>query len=100
MALAGGPPHPTPPLQWFPLLRCVSHAHIIPVCPVPLQVRLFTGIMFSDQPVQDEERIFGGRYKDITVECDPPQKVVLDGEVSRGRLPGCDCGPCSRAARW
>lgn len=46
------------------------------------QVRLFTGIMFSDQPVQDEERIFGGRYKDIQVECDPPQKVVLDGEVS------------------
>jgi diacylglycerol kinase family enzyme len=38
--------------------------------------------MFSDQPVQDEERIFGGRYKDIQVECDPPQKVVLDGEVS------------------
>jgi hypothetical protein len=31
--------------------------------------------MFSDQPVQAEDRIFGGRYKDIRVECDPPQKV-------------------------
>jgi hypothetical protein len=26
-----------------------------------LQVRLFTGIMFSDEPVQAEDRIFGGR---------------------------------------
>lgn len=31
--------------------------------------------MFSDEPVQHEEKIFGGRYKDIKVECEPPQKV-------------------------
>jgi hypothetical protein len=31
--------------------------------------------MSSDEPVQAEDKIFGGRYKDIRVECDPPQKV-------------------------
>lgn len=31
--------------------------------------------MFSDDPVQNEEKIFGGRYSDIKIECDPPQKV-------------------------
>eukprot|EP00775_Hariotina_reticulata_P013012 gene13012-13141_t len=44
-------------------------------------VRLFSGVLFGDQPVQHEERIFGGRYSNIQVECDPPQKVVLDGEL-------------------
>lgn len=43
--------------------------------------RLFSGVMFSDDPVQNEEKIFGGRYSDIKIECDPPQKVVLDGEL-------------------
>uniref|UniRef100_A0A383VXV0 DAGKc domain-containing protein n=1 Tax=Tetradesmus obliquus TaxID=3088 RepID=A0A383VXV0_TETOB len=43
--------------------------------------RLFSGVMFSDDPVQHEEKIFGGRYSDIKIECDPPQKVVLDGEL-------------------
>jgi hypothetical protein len=33
--------------------------------------------MFSDQPVQNEEKIFGGRYSNIKIECDPPQKVGL-----------------------
>lgn len=32
-------------------------------------------------PVQDPERIFGGRYKEVTIYCDPPQKVVVDGEL-------------------
>ncbi|KAF6255042.1 ATP-NAD kinase-like domain-containing protein [Scenedesmus sp. NREL 46B-D3] len=43
--------------------------------------RLFSGVMFSDEPVQNEEKIFGGRYSNIKIECDPPQKVVLDGEL-------------------
>lgn len=73
-------PRPPTPVVYSAAV-CAAHAHHGCV-PCALQVRLFTGIMFSDQPVQDEERIFGGRYKDITVECDPPQKVVLDGEVS------------------
>jgi hypothetical protein len=38
---------------------------------------LCSGVMFSDQPVQNEEKIFGGRYSDIKIECDPPQKVRL-----------------------
>lgn len=68
--------------------QCEWHHPTLPsscpalTCPV-LQVRLFTGIMFSDQPVQAEDRIFGGRYKDIRVECDPPQKVR--GPVTQNR---------------
>jgi diacylglycerol kinase family enzyme len=42
--------------------------------------RFFAETLFGDQPVKDEN-IQGGRYKDIYVECDPPQKVVLDGEM-------------------
>jgi hypothetical protein len=33
--------------------------------------------MFSDQPVQNEDKIFGGRYSDIKIDCEPPQKVRL-----------------------
>ncbi|KAI8462638.1 MAG: ATP-NAD kinase-like domain-containing protein [Monoraphidium minutum] len=31
--------------------------------------------------VRDEERMIGGRARDIRVEADPPQKVVVDGEL-------------------
>jgi hypothetical protein len=41
-----------------------------------------SGVMFGDEPVRDDDHIFGGRYSDIVVECDPPQKVVLDGELA------------------
>jgi hypothetical protein len=40
-----------------------------------LVLLLCSGVMFGDQPVQSEEKIFGGRYSDIKIECDPPQKV-------------------------
>lgn len=40
---------------------CFLHVFVCALCCVCLQVRLFTGIMFSDQPVQAEDRIFGGR---------------------------------------
>ncbi|GBF88835.1 lipid kinase [Raphidocelis subcapitata] len=30
---------------------------------------------------RDEERIFGGRHRQVEIECDPPQKVVVDGEL-------------------
>lgn len=52
-----------------------------PVKNIVNMARLFSGVMFGDQPVQAEDKIFGGRYSEIKVECDPPQKVVLDGEL-------------------
>eukprot|EP00879_Flechtneria_rotunda_P000746 GHRR01000866.1.p1 GENE.GHRR01000866.1~~GHRR01000866.1.p1 ORF type:complete len:439 (+),score=116.46 GHRR01000866.1:106-1422(+) len=52
-----------------------------PVMNVVNMVRLFSGVLFGEKPVQHEEKIFGGRYKEINVECEPPQKVVLDGEL-------------------
>ncbi len=32
-------------------------------------------------PVQDSSRIFGGRAREVVVEADPPQPVVVDGEL-------------------
>ncbi|KIY99679.1 methylglyoxal synthase [Monoraphidium neglectum] len=48
-----------------------------------LAVRVMMGDGDGDgsAPVQDEERVFGGRAKEIIVETDPPQKVVVDGEL-------------------
>jgi hypothetical protein len=34
-----------------------------------MQVQLFSGVMFSNKPVQDEERIFGGRCVALCVRC-------------------------------
>jgi diacylglycerol kinase family enzyme len=51
---------------------------------VVTMAKLFAGALFTDKPTTNEDvgwEIFGGRYKDIYVECDPPQPVVLDGEV-------------------
>jgi diacylglycerol kinase family enzyme len=52
-----------------------------PVKNIVNMARLFSGVVFGDKPVQAEDRIFGGRYSDVRVECEPPQKVVLDGEL-------------------
>lgn len=45
--------------------------------------QLAAGVLFSDsiQDVQDPDRIMGGRFKEVTIECEPPQKVVVDGEL-------------------
>jgi hypothetical protein len=51
---------------------------------VVTMAKLFAGALFGDNPVKGEDvpwDIQGGRYKDIRIECDPPQKVVLDGEL-------------------
>ena len=51
---------------------------------VVTMAKLFAGAVFSDKPTTNEDvgwEVFGGRYKEIYVECDPPQPVVLDGEV-------------------
>jgi hypothetical protein len=57
-----------------------------------LAVRVMMGDGDGDgsAPVQDEERVFGGRAKEIIVETDPPQKVGLPL-----RLVLAHCGPCS-----
>eukprot|EP00877_Chromochloris_zofingiensis_P001027 jgi/Chrzof1/10925/Cz05g17130.t1 len=47
-------------------------------------IQLFSGVLLgsSEQPGSDDGRVYGGRYKDIRVMTEPPQKVVLDGELS------------------
>jgi hypothetical protein len=47
--------------------------------------RLAVGALFADsaspEALQDEAAIFGGRFAEVAVDADPPQAVVVDGEV-------------------
>jgi diacylglycerol kinase family enzyme len=45
---------------------------------------LLAGALFGEDSVKGVDvpwNIEGSRYKEIYIECDPPQKVVLDGEM-------------------
>jgi len=46
--------------------------------------QLAAGVLFAGPgaaPVQDTSWIFGGRAREVAVDCRPPQKVVVDGEL-------------------